>query len=148
MIAMPIDERIALQDLMTEYCILVDMLDDVEPLLDLFTEDAVLDFSAIGLPAMPGKETFRKFYEAVFADMTHHTHYIGNFRPQAYDGDTASMRAYAHGLGRSSDGNEVDVHVRYLMNFRKVDGVWKITRYEISAGMPLPGSLDEIHGDR
>lgn len=143
----PAEERIALQDLMTDYCWAVDALDDLEGLLDLFTDDAVLDFSAIGLPAMPGKEAFRGFYTRVFADMSHHQHYITNFRVESYTGTQASMRSYAHGLGRSKDGNSVDVHVRYRMVCDKVDGIWKISRYEISAGMPLPGSLDEIHGD-
>ena len=36
----PIDERIALQDRMTDYCYAVDKLDNLEDLLDLFTEDA------------------------------------------------------------------------------------------------------------
>lgn len=52
MTGMPMEVRVALQDLMTAYCYAVDRLDDVDGLLDLFTEDAVLDFSAIGLPVM------------------------------------------------------------------------------------------------
>ena len=54
MTQIPIEERLALQDQMIAYCYAVDKLTDVEELLDLFTEDAVLDFSAIGLPAMNG----------------------------------------------------------------------------------------------
>ncbi|MEZ5656423.1 MAG: nuclear transport factor 2 family protein [Sphingobium sp.] len=143
-----LEERIALQDLMTDYCYAVDKLKDVDALLDLFTDDAVLDFSDIGLPAMPGKETFKKFYDAVFADMSHHTHYISNFRVESYDGDKAVMRAYVQGLGRAKDGNEVHVHVRYRMECVKRGGGWLCSRYEILTGMPLPGSLNEIHGDR
>ena len=48
--AAPIEERLELQDIMTEYCYRVDALDDISAVLDLFTEDAVLDFSFIGLP--------------------------------------------------------------------------------------------------
>ena len=142
------EERFALEDLMTDYCYAVDQLEDVQPLLDLFTDDAVLDFSAIGLPAMHGKSEFRKFYDTVFADMSHHTHYISNFRVEAYDGDTATMRAYVQGLGRSNTGNDVLVHVRYRMESVKRHGAWKCTRYEIMPGMPVPDSLDQIHGDR
>ena len=146
-IQIPLTERFALQDLMTDYCYAVDKLTDVEELLDLFTDDAVLDFSGIGLPAMPGKSSFRKFYEDVFADMSHHTHYISNFRVEHYDGVKGTMRAYVQGLGRSNDGNEVHVHVRYRMDCVKTDAGWKFEKYSINAGMPLPGSLDEIHGD-
>lgn len=143
-----LEDRIALQDLMTDYCYAVDKLTDVDELLGLFTDDAVLDFSDIGLPAMPGKASFRKFYEAVFADMSHHTHYISNFRMESCDGHKAAMRAYVQGLGRAKDGNEVHVHVRYRMECVKRNDRWLCSRYEIRAGMPLPGSLGEIHGDR
>ena len=144
----PIEERIALEDMMTEYCYRVDALDDMPAVLDLFTDDAVLDFSGIGLPAMNGKPAFKAFYESVFADMSHHNHYISNYRLDRYDGDTASMRAYARGMGRSKDGGMVDVDVRYRMDFVRNGDGWKITRYEIHPGMPMPASLDQIHGHR
>lgn len=140
----PLEERIALQDLMTDYCYAVDKLSEVDDLLDLFTEDAVLDFSDIGLPAMPGKAEFRQFYESVFANMSHHTHYISNFRLQHYDGKQATMRAYVQGLGRAKDGNQVHVHVRYLMDCVKSDSGWKCSKYVITAGMPIE-SLDAVH---
>ncbi len=140
--------RFQLQDLMTDYCYAVDQLDDVDELLDLFTDDAVLDFSDIGLPAMNGKDEFRKFYESVFADMSHHTHYISNFRVESCDGSEAVMRAYVQGLGRSNAGNEVLVHVRYRMACQYTPSGWRCTHYRISPGMPLPGSLETIHGER
>ena len=146
--AISLEERFALQDLMTAYCYAVDDLGDLQSLLDLFTDDAVLDFSAIGLPAMEGKVAFRGFYESVFADMTHHTHYLSNFRIDSFGGDTAALRAYAEGLGRSREGNSVHVHVRYRMKAVRTGGSWKISRYEIHPGMPMPGSLEEIHGER
>ena len=59
MTQIPMEERMALQDLMTDYCYAVDKLADVEELLDLFTDDAVLDFSGIGLAVMP-KGTIRR----------------------------------------------------------------------------------------
>jgi len=148
MSSIPLEERIALQDLMTDYCYAVDKLTDVQELLDLFTDDAVLDFSDIGLPAMNGKAAFKAFYDGVFNDMSHHTHYLNNFRVGSYEGDKATGLAYVQGLGRAKDGNEVLVHVRYQMDCVKVNGAWKCCRYFIRAGMPMPGSLDEIHGER
>jgi ketosteroid isomerase-like protein len=148
MTACPIEDRIALNELMIAYCYAVDDLDDVEPLLALFTEDAVLDFSGIGLPLMRGKAEIRGFYEGVFADMSHHTHYLSNFRVDSHDGDAARVRAYVEGLGRAKDGAEVHVHVRYVMDCVKGEGAWKCRRYEIIAGMPIPGALEEMHGKR
>lgn len=144
----PVEERIALQDLLTDYCYAVDKLTDVDELLNLFTEDAVIDMSDIGLPVMNGRAEHKKFFDAVFADMSHHTHYVSNFRLASYEGDKATMFAYVQGLGRAKDGNEVHVHVRYQMDCVKVNGEWKFKTYYNRAGMPMPGSLGEIHGDR
>jgi ketosteroid isomerase-like protein len=80
--------------------------------------------------------------------MTHHTHYISNFRLESCTGDQAVMRAYVQGMGRSKDGNEVLVHVRYRMDCVRQAGAWKCQRYYIYGGMPLPGSLAAIHGER
>ncbi|MFV8816143.1 nuclear transport factor 2 family protein [Haliea sp. E17] len=146
--SIPLETRVALQDQMTEYCYLVDNIGELDPLLDYFTEDAVLDFSAIGLPFMNGRADYRKFYSEVFENMSHHTHYLTNFRIDAYDGDSASTRAYVQGMGRANDGNEVLVHVRYTMDFVREGDQWKCRKYNIYPGMPLPASLDEIHGDR
>ena len=143
-----IEERIALEDLMTAYCWAVDKLEDVDDLLDIFTEDAVLDFSAIGLPSMHGRAEHRKFYESVFGDMSHHTHYISNFKIGSYTPQAATVHAYVQGLGRAKTGNEVLVHVRYRMDCVKTNGQWKCAKYWILPGMPMPGSLSEIHGSR
>ena len=141
------EDRAALQDLMIAYCYAVDSLDDVEALLSLFTDDAVLDFSPIGLPLMSGHGEIRKFFEGVFSDMSHHAHYITNFKLDRCDGDTASMRAYVIGLGRAKDGNTVDVKVRYTFDAVRIGDGWKANRYSIFPMMPLPNSLAEIHGD-
>jgi uncharacterized protein (TIGR02246 family) len=149
MTAISPEERTALQDLMTDYCYAVDKLSDVDALLDLFTADATLDLSAFGLPVMRGREEYGAFYRSVFAGMSHHTHYLGNFRVENFAGDQASVRAYVHGLGRAKTGGaEVDVHVRYKMDCVKTGGAWKCRHYWILPGMPLPGSLTQIHGER
>ncbi|MEO0032308.1 MAG: hypothetical protein RIS94_2066 [Pseudomonadota bacterium] len=149
MIAIPVDERLALQDLMTAYCYAVDKLSDVEVLLDLFTEDAELDFTAIGLPLMNGRAEIKRFFDGVFADMSHHAHYITNFRPVHYNGKHGAMTAYVIGIGRSKDGNTVEVNVQYTFEaVKQDDGAWKCVRYSMFSMMPLPGSLAQIHGTR
>jgi ketosteroid isomerase-like protein len=140
-------DRIALQDLMIDYCYAVDKLDDIDGLLSLFTPDAVLDFSSIGLPLMNGHADIRHFFERVFDDMTHHAHYITNFKLDRYDGDTASMRAYVIGMGRAKDGNTVDVKVYYTFDSIRTEAGWKAQRYSIRPMMPLPASLAEIHSE-
>lgn len=147
MITMPLEDRTAVQDLMTAYCYAVDKLGDVPGLLSLFTENAVLDFTKIGLPLMTGHAEIAAFFDRVFADMSHHAHHISNFRPEAYAGDTAAMSAYVIGLGRAKDGNEVSVNVQYRFDCVRTDTGWKASRYSMFSMMPLPGSLAAIHGD-
>lgn len=147
---MPEDVRHALERHLVEYCYAVDGLQDVEPLLDLFTDDAVADFSAIGLPMLNGKRALRAFYQSVFDDMTHHFHFISNFRPESWKDDegVGAMTAYVIGMGAGKDGNRVTVQVKYRMEcVRQGDG-WKCRHYAISPMMPLPGSLEEMHGNR
>lgn len=144
----PIEDRLAINDLMIAYCTAVDTLSDVQAICDVFTEDADFDLSGIGLPKMSGHAGIRTFFEGVFADMTHHAHYLTNFAMTAYDGDTASARAYIIGMGRAKDGNEVTVSGRYYFNARRTAEGWKATRYTMDFMMPLPGSLAEIHKDR
>jgi ketosteroid isomerase-like protein len=144
----PIEDRLAINDLMVSYCTAVDTLSDVQAVCDVFTEDADFDLSGIGLPRMAGHAVIRQFFEGVFADMSHHAHYLTNFAMTAYDGDTASARAYIIGMGRAKDGNEVTVNGRYFFDARRTDKGWKATRYTMDFMMPLPGSLAEIHADR
>jgi ketosteroid isomerase-like protein len=146
MITISIEDRLALQDLMIAYCYAVDKLTDVDGLLALFTEDAVLDFTKIGLPLMNGHDEIRSFFDGVFATMSHHAHYITNFRPVQFGGNRGVMTAYVLGLGRSKDGNEVAVNVQYTFEAVRTPTGWKAERYSMFAMMPLPGSLAEIHG--
>ena len=147
---MPEDIRTALERHLIDYCYAVDGLEDVGPLMDLFTDDAVADFSAIGLPAMTGREEIGAFYKAVFADMTHHFHFISNFRPDGWDADegAGAMTAYVIGMGAAKDGSSITVQVKYRMECVQQGGAWKCRHYAITPMMPMPGSLAEVHGQR
>ncbi len=143
----PVEDRFALQDLITAYCFAVDKLDDLDGLLSLFTEDAIFDLSEIGLPRVDGHSGIRGFFGPVFDYMTHHAHYVTNFKVETYAGDTASIRAYVMGMGNSRDGNHVLVYVDYYLDCVRTASGWKIKKFFEKALMPMPGSLNEIHGD-
>lgn len=144
---MPEDVRTAIERLMVDYCYNVDALDDMERFLSIFTEDAVTDMTAIGLPLMNNREELRQFFEGVFETMSHHFHFISNFRPESWDGTVGTMQAYVIGMGHAKDGNSVAVQVRYRMECIEAADGWKCRHYTITPMMPLPGSLTEIHGD-
>ena len=141
-----LQDRFALQDLLTAYCYAVDRLEDVDGLLNLFTPDADYDLSGIGLLKTKGHEGIRAFFTRVFADMAHHAHYSANFTIQRLDGDTASTRAYVTGMGIAKGGNSVTVHVDYYLDCVRTAQGWKIARFYEEPLLPMPGSLNEIHG--
>jgi ketosteroid isomerase-like protein len=143
---MPENVRTAIERLMVDYCYNVDAMDDMDRFLSIFTEDAVTDMTAIGLPLMNNREELRQFFEGVFETMSHHFHFISNFRPQSWDGTIGAMQAYVIGMGRAKDGNTVTVQVRYRMECLETSDGWKCRHYTISPMMPMPGSLGEIHG--
>ena len=147
MTQMPETVRTALERLMIDYCYNVDALEDIDRFLSVFTEDCVADLTAIGLPMMHGHQGLRDFFEPVFETMSHHFHFISNFRPESWDGEAGAMTAYVIGMGRANDGNTVTVQVKYRMECIEIDGAWKCRHYTITPMMPLPGSLDEIHGE-
>lgn len=145
---MTVDDRTSIHDLLVAYCYAVDDLDDLESLVALFASDGALDLTAIGLSAFDGREAVRGFFTGVFADMTHHAHYLTNFRLLGISADRARAQAYVIGMGRSRDGNAVTVHVRYTLDAVRDAGAWRIARLAIAPLMPLPGSLKAIHGAR
>jgi len=138
----PIEDRLAVQDLMIAYAHAVDTVSDIDGVLDVFTTDAVFDLSGIGLAALNGHDGIREFFSNVFANMTHHAHYLTNFAVTAYAGDTASMRAYVIGMGAGKDGSTVTVNGRYYFDVARTDAGWKATRYTMDFLMPLTGTLE------
>ncbi len=148
MTAIPIDDRLAIEDLMIAYCTAVDSLSDLDAVCAVFTADAEFDLSGIGLPKKHGHAGIREFFTAVFADMTHHAHYLSNFAITGYGGDTASARAYITGMGRSRAGNTVAVHGRYYFDVKRTSAGWRANRYTMDFMMPLPQSLAQMQEKR
>jgi ketosteroid isomerase-like protein len=141
-----IEDRLALEDVLNAYCAAVDSLSDMDGLLACFTEDAVLDLGGIHLPRFDGHAGIRQFFTQVFADMTHHAHFISNFTVARNDGDTATCTAYVMGMGVASDGQSVLVYVKYFLDYIRTPSGWKMNRFAESGLMPLPESLTGIHG--
>jgi len=141
-----LEDRQALQDVLTAYCTAVDSLSDLDGLLDCFTEDAVLDLTGIDLPRFAGREAIKGFFRQVFTDMSHHAHYNSNFAVDKLERDTATCRAYVIGMGATHDGRSVLVYVRYFLDFVRTAAGWKMKRFGEAALMPLPKEITGIHG--
>jgi ketosteroid isomerase-like protein len=142
MAIIPVEDRLAIQDLLIAYAHSVDTIGDIDGILSVFTEDAVFDLSGIGLAPQIGHDGIRAFFTTVFANMAHQAHYLSNFAITAYAGDTASIRAYVTGMGVGKDGSGVTVHGRYYFDVVRTAAGWKATRYTMDFLLPLSGTLE------
>lgn len=133
----PIEDRLAIEDLMVAYAHAVDSLSDIDGICDVFTEDADFDLSGINYPSVKGHAGIREFFTGVFAGMAHHAHYLTNFAVTAYAGDSATMRAYVIGMGRGKDGSRITVHGRYYFDVVRTSAGWKARRYTMDFLIPI-----------
>ena len=75
-----LEDRQALQELVSSYLIALDDAADLEQLLNHFTEDAVFDMTALDYPTFEGKAELRELFTGAFASMNHSAHYATNLR--------------------------------------------------------------------
>lgn len=139
MTACPLEDRLAIEDLLVAYAHAVDSLHDLDGICDVFVEDAVFDLSGIGFPSLHGHDGIRAFFADTFEAMAAHAHYLSNFAITAYDGDTASIRAYVTGMGRYKAGGGITVHGRYYFDVLRTLAGWKARRYTMDFLIPPEG---------
>jgi SnoaL-like domain len=132
-----LEDRFALQDLLTTYCGLVDGLANLDGLVGLFTSDAKLDVSAIGLPCVCGQREIRSFFGSVFQRVSHCAHYWSNFTVVRRGTGDASIGAYAIGLAQTIAGEREMVYVQYVIECVRVLDGWRIRQFEIKPRMPI-----------
>ena len=123
-----ISDRLEIQDLMVRYSHAVDTMD--WDLLDgVFTEDAVIDYTAMGGTRGTLKET-KEFLSSVMPTFPAFQHLIAN-SSITVDGDTATGRTMCHNpmvLPGEDDqpGAVMFCGLWYLDRFVRVDGGWRI----------------------
>lgn len=132
----PIEDRLAIQDLLVAYAHAVDSLHDLDGICDVFVADAVFDLSGIGFPSLNGHGEIRSFFADTFAAMQAQAHYLTNFAITAYDGDTASIRAYVIGMGQYKAGGGITVNGRYYFDVVRTGAGWKAQRYTMDFLIP------------
>lgn len=142
----PIEDRMAIEDLLIAYAAAVDSVSDPDDVCALFTEDADFDLSGIGLPRGKGHAAIREFFGNVFASTRHSAHHLSNFTITAYQDDTASARAYVIGIALQKDGTKITVHGRYYFDLVRTATGWKARHYHMDFLLPLPDTLAAAHG--
>ncbi|QBS39580.1 nuclear transport factor 2 family protein [Nocardia sp. CS682] len=130
MLSLPeISDRLEIQDLMVRYSHAVDT-GQWDLLDDIFTEDAHIDYTAMGGPAGDVAAT-KKFLAAMLPNFPAFQHLISN-SSITLDGDTATGRTMCHNPMMLSGGDGPPslmlCGLWYLDTFARVDGQWRIAR--------------------
>ena len=137
----PVEDRLAIQDVLIAYAHAVDSLHDIQGILDVFVEDAVFDLSGINFPSLNGHAEIAKFFEDTFSNMSAHAHYLTNFAITAYEGGAvgckASIRAYVIGMGKYKAGGGITVNGRYYFDVVRTEAGWKATKYTMDFLIPI-----------
>lgn len=129
-----IEDRQALQDLLSSYLNALDNMSDVELLLGYFTKDGVFDMTGLGYPRFEGTAALREFLTGVFAGMANSAHYAANFKVNILEQDSAYAQTHAIGIGLPVEGERLEFYVQYLLDFERVESTWKIKSLR---GLPL-----------
>lgn len=132
-----LEDRQALQELVSSYLIALDDAADLEQLLNHFTEDAVFDMTALDYPTFEGKAALRELFTGAFASMNHSAHYATNFKIDSLEQDRASARTHALGMGVPVEGESVLFYVQYYLKFKRLNNSWKIHSLRGQPLMPV-----------
>ena len=132
-----LEDRQALQELVSSYLIALDDAEDLEQLLSCFTEDAVFDMTALDYPIFEGMAALRELFTGAFASMNHSAHYATSFKIDSLAQDTASARTHAMGMGVPVDGDSVLFYVQYHLKFQRINSNWKIQSLRGQPLMPI-----------
>lgn len=133
----PVEERIAIADLVTAYAVAVDRIGDAEGVAALFVPDAVYDLAALGMGEITGQDAIRAFFEQAFAGMAQNAHFIGNIAVTAYDpAGSARVQAYGHAYSLGKDGNLLEVKARYSFDLARGRAGWRIARLGMAMLLP------------
>jgi ketosteroid isomerase-like protein len=150
MTALPIEDRVEIQDLVARYTFHTDVK-DYAAVPPLFAEDGVWDESVLGAPAAEGRaaieQTFAGFETAGIDSIIHIN---GCHLISAYDGDSASGSSHLHAEIRAL-GRTVRILGYYADDYVKVDGTWLFQRRELvelapTEGLPTAEELEALAG--
>ena len=104
---------------------------EMEPLLALWTDDAVFDESGVGLRCSQGLDAIRNSFAEAFAVMDTVVHYTSNFLLLDCDGERARGTAYYLAEGVVKGGGTVHATGYYRDEYRKTVDGWRFRSREV-----------------
>lgn len=137
MTALPPEDAKIIRAMLATYSHTIDVMEDVDAVVNLFTADAAVDFSSVGFPIMNGEQEIRAFYTGLFQSMHMEFHNMANFKITSFDGEEAVAEIYVIGMGQPKDGDLIHVQVKYRWHCIRVGEAWKCRRFTLHPMMPM-----------
>lgn len=128
-----------IRDLTHRYCSRVDGF-DLEGVLGVYSDDAVLDLESLGMGRFEGQEALRGFYQGSIDGMESQAHVAANHLIELDGPDAAHGTHYVIAIANLKDGTKIHVHGLHTDTYRRTPSGWKIASRALS--MLLPPVVD------
>lgn len=135
MIAIPYEDRSEIIELTHRYSLYIDSK-RIDELVELFTDDALVDETGIGLPAAQGREKLRTYFADGAAAVQSMIHYVTNHIFDHYDGTTARGLCFVLAEARDLKGGQIKVFGHYQDEYVKLSGRWRFRSRIVKAVVP------------
>ena len=120
-----ISDRFEIQDLIAEYCDVIDK-GDFDRLTEVFTEDAYIDYSAMG-GAKGNLNEITQFLKNVMPMFINYQHMISNYQIKI-DGDSATGRIMCFNPMEISGNPVFFLGLWYVDEYKRTPDGWRISR--------------------
>lgn len=148
MLSIPIDERVALQELVFLYPLFCDS-HQFDETCALFTEDCIFDETSVGAHRVHSRTALRELFTLAGDRMGPFMHMCSNHLVSAYAGDTASGRCHviAEGLFNiDGEAKPFRIFGYYDDHYAKVDGRWLFNSRILKLLVPSQGAAQTVGG--
>jgi gamma-hexachlorocyclohexane dehydrochlorinase len=126
-----LETRLALQDLVSDYCLGFDKR-DMARFIAIWWPDAVWEIGPPFGDFVGHDGVNRAVYDILWPAWGTSTHYTTNLRVTPVSVDVAEGICDVYCIGNSSDGQAQTVAATYTDRFERRDGVWKIARRKVT----------------
>jgi hypothetical protein len=142
MSAIPVEDRLDLQELVARYAFRCDtkLYSEIQ---HLFTDDGIFDETVIGLPLCTGRPAIHELFNNVGPAVDYLIHLNCNHQITAYNGTTANATSHLHVEGLMA-GNQLRILGYYNDTYQKIDGAWLFKHRKLIEIAPSTGFTPKI----
>jgi len=120
-------DRLALTDLLLEYCRLLDE-NDPDGVAELFSEDCVVELADDPDGTTRGREEMRRRLPERYSRFAATSHHLSNVQIEFEGSDRARALSYVYAWHRFANGAEGEIWGRYQDLFQRTPQGWRIHR--------------------